>query len=75
MQAVKEGAARLRLSWDEVYQKAKADIEAAQALAADMERLGHIQGVPEDLMAGALTRALEFVKKTTTIPETIPENA
>jgi malate dehydrogenase (oxaloacetate-decarboxylating) len=62
MEAVREGVARLNLTWDEVYQKAQADIQAAQALAADMERLGHIQQVPAELMEGALAKALEAAK-------------
>jgi malate dehydrogenase (oxaloacetate-decarboxylating) len=53
-QAVKEGVARLNLSWDEVYQKAQADIQATQALVEDMERLGYIQEPPAELLENAL---------------------
>jgi malate dehydrogenase (oxaloacetate-decarboxylating) len=61
-QAVKEGVARLKLSWDEVYQKTKADIQAAQALVDDMERLGHIQEPPAELLENALAGAIAAVK-------------
>ncbi|MDR1278292.1 MAG: NADP-dependent malic enzyme [Treponema sp.] len=61
-QAIKEGVARIKLSWDEVYQKAKADIQTAQALVEDMERLGHIQEPPAELLEKALSGAIEAVK-------------
>jgi len=56
MQAIKEGVARVNLSWDEVYQQAAADIAAARSLVEDMERLGHIQEPPVELLEQALAR-------------------
>lgn len=62
MQAIAEGVARVNMSWDEVYQKAKADIAAARGLVADMQRLGHIQEPPQELLEKALRAAIDGVK-------------
>jgi malate dehydrogenase (oxaloacetate-decarboxylating) len=62
-QAVKEGVARLALSWEEVYNQAKADIAAARALVEDMKKLGHIKEPPAELLEAALAKAVEAVKK------------
>jgi malate dehydrogenase (oxaloacetate-decarboxylating) len=57
-QAVKEGVARIALSREDVYRKAKADITAARALVEDMKKLGHIQEPPAELLEEALTKAI-----------------
>jgi malate dehydrogenase (oxaloacetate-decarboxylating) len=62
-QAVKEGVARVNLSWDEVYKRAKADIAAARALVEDMKKTGHIKEPPAQLLEEALAEAIEAVKK------------
>ncbi|GHT79380.1 malate dehydrogenase [Spirochaetia bacterium] len=62
-QAIKEGVARVKLSWEEVYNRAKADIAAARALVDDMKKLGHIKEVPAEMMEAALAKAIEAVKK------------
>ncbi|MDR3337951.1 MAG: NADP-dependent malic enzyme [Treponema sp.] len=62
-QAIKEGVARLTLSWDEVYQKAKADIAAARGLVEDMKKLGHIPEPPAEILESALKKAIEAVEK------------
>ncbi|AEF86844.1 malate dehydrogenase (oxaloacetate-decarboxylating) [Treponema primitia ZAS-2] len=62
-QAIKEGVARLQLSWEEVYNQAKADIAAARALVDDMKKLGHIKEPPKEMLEAALAKALEAVKK------------
>jgi malate dehydrogenase (oxaloacetate-decarboxylating) len=62
-QAIKEGVARLSLSWDEVYKRAKADIEAARSLAADLMKMGHIKEPPEEMLGKALEAAIAAVKK------------
>ena len=58
MQAVKEGVARVKLSWDEVYNRAKADIAASRALVDDMQKLGHIKEVPVEVLEKALEQAI-----------------
>jgi malate dehydrogenase (oxaloacetate-decarboxylating) len=62
-QAIKEGVARITLSWDEVYQQAKAEIAAARALVEDMKKLGHIREPPVAMLETALAKAVEAVKK------------
>jgi malate dehydrogenase (oxaloacetate-decarboxylating) len=61
-QAIKEGVARVNLSWDEVYQRAKGDIEAARALVEDLKKLGHIKEPPVEMMEKALEAAIASVK-------------
>ncbi|MDR0623140.1 MAG: NADP-dependent malic enzyme [Treponema sp.] len=68
MAAIKEGVARITLTWDEVYQKARADIAAARALVEDMKKLGHIQEPPAELLEEALTRAVEAARGKSTTP-------
>jgi malate dehydrogenase (oxaloacetate-decarboxylating) len=58
-QAVKEGVARISLSWDEVYNQAKADIAASRALVEDMKKAGHIKEPPEEMLEAALKAAME----------------
>jgi malate dehydrogenase (oxaloacetate-decarboxylating) len=62
-QAIAEGVARITLSWDEVYNRAKADIAAARALVEDMKKLGHIKEPPAEMLEAALKGAIESVKK------------
>ncbi|MDR2757791.1 MAG: NADP-dependent malic enzyme [Spirochaetaceae bacterium] len=62
VQAVKEGVARVKLSWEEVYHRAKADIAAARALVEDMKKLGHIKEPPPQMLEAALQKAIEAVK-------------
>ena len=40
MQAVKEGVARIKLTWDEAYAAAKRDITAARELRPHWSRMG-----------------------------------
>jgi malate dehydrogenase (oxaloacetate-decarboxylating) len=61
VQAVKEGVARVKLSWDEVYNTAKADIAASRALVDDMQKLGHIKEPPEGMLENALEQAITEV--------------
>ncbi len=62
MQAISEGVARLELSWDDVYKRARADIASARGLVADMQKLGHIQEPPQELLEQALQAAIEAVR-------------
>jgi malate dehydrogenase (oxaloacetate-decarboxylating) len=61
-QAIKEGVARVRLSWEEVHGRAKADIAAARALVEDMKKLGHIKEPPAELLDASLQKAIDAVK-------------
>jgi malate dehydrogenase (oxaloacetate-decarboxylating) len=62
VQAIKEGVARTELSRDEVYARARADIEAARALVEDMKRLGHIKEPPGEILEAALAGAVNAVR-------------
>jgi malate dehydrogenase (oxaloacetate-decarboxylating) len=62
MQAIKEGVARLTLTREAVYQRAKADIAAARALVEDMKKLGHIKDPPAELLQKALEDAIKEVE-------------
>jgi malate dehydrogenase (oxaloacetate-decarboxylating) len=61
-QAVREGVARIALTWEEAYQKAGADIRATRSLVEVMEKYGHIQEPPAELLEAALSKALAAVK-------------
>jgi len=61
-QAIAEGVARIKLSWEEVYDRAKADITAARAVFDDMKKLGHIKEPPMELLETALAKAIEGVR-------------
>jgi len=62
-EAVKEGVARINLSRDEAYRRAKADIEAARALTEDLMKLGHIKSPPPEIIEKALEEAIASVRK------------
>jgi malate dehydrogenase (oxaloacetate-decarboxylating) len=62
MQAVKEGVARVELSWEEVYRRAEADIAAAHKLVEDMEKLGHIKEIPASMLSDTLKQSIEAIK-------------
>jgi malate dehydrogenase (oxaloacetate-decarboxylating) len=62
-QAIKEGVARINLSWDEIYNRAKADIAASRALTEDMMKLGHIKEPPPELLEAALAGAINEVRR------------
>ncbi|MCL2479095.1 MAG: NADP-dependent malic enzyme [Treponema sp.] len=63
MQAIKEGVARLDLTREEVYRRAKADIEAARRLADDLKKLGHIQEPPQAMLEQAFEKAIAAIRK------------
>ena len=57
-QAVEEGVARVKMNWQDAYEKAKADIAASRALTDDLMRLGHIKEPPEWMLREALDYAV-----------------
>lgn len=62
MQAIKEGVARVQMTWEEVYQRAKADILASRSLVEDMKQEGHIQQPPTEMLEKALADAIAAVR-------------
>jgi malate dehydrogenase (oxaloacetate-decarboxylating) len=62
-QAIKEGVARIKLPWDEVYNRAKEDIDEARALVEEMQKTGHIKELPVKMLEQALEMAVEAIRK------------
>ncbi len=63
MKAIEEGVARVAMSWDEVYNRAKSDIAAARKMTEDLMKLGHIQEPPLSMLQEALDWAVAQVRK------------
>ncbi|MDX9898483.1 MAG: NADP-dependent malic enzyme [Spirochaetia bacterium] len=58
MQAIKEGIARVHMSWEEARSKAMSGIVEARTTSDDLQRLGHIKAPPEAMIQGALAWAI-----------------
>lgn len=63
LQAIKEGVARVDLTWDQVYQRAQKDIAASRGLTDDLMRLGHIAEPPMAMLDDALAWAVGQIRK------------
>jgi malate dehydrogenase (oxaloacetate-decarboxylating) len=61
-QAAKEGVARASFTWQEVHDKALADILESRKLADDLMRLGHIAQPPQAMLDEALAWAIASVR-------------
>ena len=62
MQAIKDGVARIQMTWEEAYQKSKRDIEHARGLTRSLMDKGHIEAPPSEMIKTALAYAIEQVK-------------
>ena len=62
MQAIKDGVARITLSWDEVYQKASQDINHAREITKSMMAQGFIKSPPEEMLQEALDWTIRNIK-------------
>jgi malate dehydrogenase (oxaloacetate-decarboxylating) len=62
-QAAKEGVARAAFTWQEIHDRALADILASRRLTDDLMRLGHIAEPPQAMLDEALSWAIEQVRK------------
>ncbi|MDR0540340.1 MAG: malate dehydrogenase [Spirochaetaceae bacterium] len=60
-QAIAEGLAQTPLSWDEVYERARHDIQASRALFSSMQKSGQIAPPPHELIAQALNETLKEI--------------
>lgn len=63
MQAIKDGVARISLTYDEAYKMAKADIEYSRSLTDAMVKQGFIKQPPEAMLQEALDWAVKEVSK------------
>ncbi len=62
MQAIKDGVARIQMTWEEAYQKSKRDIEHARGLTRALMDKNHIEAPPAEMIKSALAYAIEQVK-------------
>jgi malate dehydrogenase (oxaloacetate-decarboxylating) len=60
--AIEGGVARLSLTWQEVYDRAKADIAMSRAITEDLEAKGFIRQPPAAMLAKALEDAIAAVQ-------------
>lgn len=63
MQAIEEGVARITMTWEEAFNKAKFDIQYAQDLTKKMTELNFIPQVPQEILQNALKWAIDQIKK------------
>ena len=63
MQAVKDGVARINLSWQEAYDKAKTDIEYSRNMTKSLMDTGFIKTPEESMLQDALDKAILGVRK------------
>ena len=63
MQAIKDGVARVEMSWDEVYQTTLKDITEARAAIDLLQQNGHIKAPDIKMLEEARDRAVAMVRK------------
>ena len=63
MQAIKDGVARVNMTWQEAYDKASKDIESSRGLTRSMMDTGFIKMPPMEMIQSALDWAIDQVKK------------
>ena len=63
MQAIEEGVARVTMTWDEAYQRAKKDIEESRSLTKMLMEKDFIKEPPQEFYQKALEYAIEQIKK------------
>jgi len=62
MQAIKDGVARIEMTWQEAFDKAKKDIDYARGLTDHLMEEKYIDAVPQELLDKALKSAIDAVK-------------
>ena len=62
MQAIKDGVARIEITWEEAFEKAKKDIEHSRALTRSLTERGFIEQPPADMIKNALDFAVKSVQ-------------
>ncbi len=61
MQAIKEGVARIEMSWDEAFQQAKKDIEYSRSLTNSLMENDYIKTPPHEMLREAINWAIKQV--------------
>jgi len=64
LQAIKDGVARVELSEDEIFAKAKKDIFEARALTKQLMKDGYIKECPKELAQQALEKAVAQIRSS-----------
>lgn len=62
MQAIKEGVARTKMTWDEAYQMAKKDIEYSRSMAKSLHDNGFIADPPVEMLEDALSWTVKQIE-------------
>jgi malate dehydrogenase (oxaloacetate-decarboxylating) len=62
MQAIKDGVARLEMTWQEAYDKAKADIDYSRGMTKLVMDNGYIDTPPDEMLQEAISWAIDEVK-------------
>jgi malate dehydrogenase (oxaloacetate-decarboxylating) len=62
VQAIKDGVARVELSWDEVYSRAMADIARSRAITESLAEKGHIASPPDSMINEAFDWAVRQIR-------------
>ena len=62
MQAIKDGVARIEMTWDEAFQKAKADIDYSRGMTKCVMDNGFIDAPSDDMLQDAIQWAVDQVK-------------
>lgn len=61
MAAIKDGVARIEMTWQEAFDKAAADIKQARELTACLSANGFVKEVPDEMIQDSLKAACEAV--------------
>jgi malate dehydrogenase (oxaloacetate-decarboxylating) len=59
MQAIEDGVARVRMTWDEAYNIARTDIENARNLTAMLMQQGFIKEPPQEMIREVFEQTME----------------
>ncbi len=62
MQAIKDGVARVKMTWEEAFEAAKKDIDYSRGLTQHLMDENYIETPPQALLDEALSKAVEEVK-------------
>lgn len=63
MQAIKDGVARRKITWDEAYEIAKRDIEYSRSLTNTLCKEGFINDPPQEMLQDALDYAIKEIEE------------
>jgi malate dehydrogenase (oxaloacetate-decarboxylating) len=62
MQAIKDGVARVNMTWQEAFDKADTDIKYSRNMTKSLMDTGFIETPPDDMLQEAISWAIDKVK-------------